>query len=292
MLAIKGIATNVFGGLVDKYSDQFGFVRDHLPLSDIKVPFRTYVSWIFLMTIVSFVVSGAVTPFFLLNFDLGIPLPILVFMMIFIPVMVAASTFVTFAFYPYQRANQRRKDMESNLPFALTHMGAVAESGVPPYVIFKLISEFSEYGEISKEMKKVVRNIDTFGLDPLSAVKEVAKKTPSDSFRQVLTGFVTTTESGGDLKLYLKSAGEQALFNWRIKREKFLQQLSMYAELYTGVLIAAPLFMVSLFAVMALIQPTLGGFDILTLSRISIYGMIPAINVMFLLFLKGMEVEI
>lgn len=292
MLELKGLATSLFGGLVDKYAEYFTFVKDNLGSADIKVPFRTYVSWVFFLTGVSFVISLIVTPSLLLAFSFGIPLPIRIMMIVFIPVLVAAATFMNFYFYPYQRTNTRRKDIETNLPFALTHMGAVAESGVPPYVIFKLISEFEEYGEISREMRKVVRNVDAFGLDPLSAVKEVAKKTPSEDFRQILTGFVTTTESGGDLKLFLKAAGEQALFTWRIKREKFLQQLSMYAEFYTGVLIAAPLFLVSLFAVMALIQPNLGGFDILTLSQLSIYGLIPAINVVFLIFLKGVEVEI
>jgi flagellar protein FlaJ len=171
-------------------------------------------------------------------------------------------------------------------------MGAVAESGVPPYIIFKLIGEFEEYGEIAKEMKKIMRNIESFGLDPLTAVKEVVKKSPSNDFKQTLMGFVTTTESGGDLKLYLKNAADQALFTWRIKREKFIQQLSMYAEFYTGVLIAAPLFLVSLFAVMALIQPNLGGLDIITLTRLSIYGLIPMINIVFLIFIRGIEMEI
>lgn len=291
-MEIKGIATNIFGGIVDQYAGSFGFVKDNLAPANIKTPFRTYVSWVFMLTTISLVISAIVTPPVLLSFDIGLSLPIKVFLIFIIPIVIAAATFLNFYFYPHQVANSRRKDMEANLPFALTHMGAVAESGVPPYVIFKLISEFDEYGEIAKEMKKVVRNIESFGLDPITAVKEVVKKTPSEDFKQIMMGFVTTTESGGDLKLFLKSAGDQALFTWRIKREKFLQQLSMYAEFYTGVLIAAPLFLVSLFAVMALIQPNLGGFDILTLSQMSIYGLIPMINIVFLVFLKGIEVEI
>lgn len=287
-----GLATNLFGWVVDKYAGEFKFVKDHLPSSDIKLPFRTYVSWVFMLTAASLAISAIATPIFLLTVDLGVQLPILVFMIIFIPLIVSATTFITFFFYPYQRTNSRRKDIESNLPFALTHMGAIAESGTAPYLIFKLISQFNEYGEVSKEVGKVVRNVDTFGLDELTAVKEVAKRTPSPDLKQILMGFITTIESGGDLKLFLKNAGEQALFNWRIKREKFLQQLSMYAEFYTGVLIAAPLFIVSLFAVMSFIQPNLGGFDILTLTQLSIYGLIPAINVVFLMFIKGMEVEI
>jgi len=256
------------------------------------VPFRTYVSWTIFLTIISFIISTIATASILAINGFGMPVFVRVIMAILVPFMISAGTFVYFFFYPAQMSGSRRKDMETNLPFALTHMGAVAESGVPPYVIFKLISEFDEYGEIAKEMGKIVRNIDNFGLDPLTAVKEVAKKTPSDEFKQILMGFVTTTESGGDLKLFLKSTSEQALFNWRIKRERFLQQLSMYAEFYTGVLIAAPLFLVSLFSVMALIQPNLGGFDILTLSQMSIYGLIPMINIVFLVFLKGVEVEI
>jgi flagellar protein FlaJ len=188
--------------------------------------------------------------------------------------------------------SSRKSNIESNLPFVLTHMGAVAESGVPPYVIFRLISQFEEYGEISKEMGKIVRNIETFGIDPLTAVKEVAEKTPSDAFRQMLLGFVTTTESGGNIKVFLKSAGDQALFEWRVKRERFLQQLSAYAEFYTGVLIAAPLFIIALFSVMSMIQPTIGAFGILDLMKISIYLIVPIINGAFLMFLRGVEVEI
>jgi flagellar protein FlaJ len=136
-----------------------------------------------------------------------------------------------------------------------------------------------------------VRNIETFGIDPLTAVKEVADKTPSDEFREMLLGFVTTTESGGNIKVFLKSAGEQALFNWRMKRERFLQQLSTYAEFYTGIMIAAPLFIIALFSVMSMIQPTIGSFEILNLMRISIYLIVPTLNSVFLVFLRGIEVE-
>jgi flagellar protein FlaJ len=201
-------------------------------------------------------------------------------------------TFIVFTFYPSQKAERRKRDIEANLPFALTHMGAIAESGIPPYVVFKLISNFKEYGEISKEMGKIVKNIDEFGVDPLTAVKEVANRTPSDSLKQVLLGFASTIEAGGNIKTFLRSMGEQALFEWRIRREKFLQQLTTIAEFYTGILIAAPLFIISLFAVMNMIQPTIGGFGIFDLMKLSIYALVPAINIGFLLFLSGVEVQI
>jgi len=289
MANIKSLAVSMFGRVVDKYGDLFSIVRTSLPKAEIKLTFRTYLSVVFLIATITYIASffGLILALTIVEISLLMK----VIYLLFVPFVSSIACITIFVFYPYNKANSRRKNIESNLPFVLTHMGAIAESGVPPYVIFRLIAEFEEYGEVSKEMKKVVRNIETFGINPLKAAKEVAERTPSDKLKQVLLGFVTTTESGGDVKIYLKNVGQQALFDWRIKREKYLQQLSAYAEFYTGILIAAPLFIIALFAVMAMIQPTVAGYDILFLTKLSIYLIVPALNGGFLLFLRGTEVE-
>lgn len=289
MLSYSTVATYLLSRLVDKLSPQFSFLRNQLVLANIKLPLRTYLSTAFFTSLLVFFVTVAGLLLAIVIFEINImKVPFLLTIPIFLPLL----CFLGFIYYPSHRVSSRRKNIETNLPFVLAHMGSIAEAGVPPYVIFKLIAEFEEYGEISKEMQKLVRNIDTFGLDPLTAVKELAERTPSKEFKQILLGIVTTTETGGDIKLYLKDAGERALFNWRTKREKFMQQLSAYAEFYTGILIAAPLFIISLFSVMNMIQPQLAGFNIIDLARLSIYILVPAINIGFLAFLRGVEVEI
>jgi flagellar protein FlaJ len=224
-----------------------------------------------------------------LVFKLSILVSVLV--LVLVPFVVAALIFIAGIFYPYQKLLSRRKSITTNLPFAISHMGAIASSGVPPQVIFKLLAEFKEYDALAEEMEKIARNVEVFGMDPISAMREVAKRTPSEKFKQLLLGLASTIESGGDLKTYLKNAGEQSLFTWRMKRQKYLQQLSSYAEFYTGLLIAAPLFLIALFSVMHMIQPELGGFDILQLMKISIYLVIPALNLGFLTFLEVTQVE-
>lgn len=288
-ISFKGLATSLFGNIADKYSNYFTMIKDSLPKADIRIAFRTYMSMAFFISVISYIGSLFVT---ITIFQI-IKLPLLqtVVYVIFVPFLVAIASFIFIIFMPYQKVSSRRKSIETNLPFVLTHMGAVAESGVPPYVIFKLISQFEEYGEVANEMKKIMRNIDVYGIDPLTSVKEVAKKTPSDSLKQILLGFTSTTESGGDIKIFLKSAGQQALFEWRMKREKFLQQLEAYAEFYTGILIAAPLFIIALFSVLNLVQGTFAGYNILDLMKMTIYLGIPIMNGTFLLFLRGVEVE-
>lgn len=291
MLNYKGLATLLFGEIADKYSNIniFSMIKNNLPKADIRIPFRSYMSMILLSCVLVYFTTLFALFFALRIFVVSTLMKIIY--MIFVPILNALVAFAVLSFYPYQRSLSRRRNIETNLPFVLTHMGAVVASGVPPYVVFKLISEFEEYGEVSKEMRKIVRNVDTFGIDPMTAVRQVAERTPSEDLKQILSGFVTTTESGGDVKLFLKNAGQQALFEWRIKREKFLQQLSAYAEFYVGILIAAPLFIIALFSVMNMISPTMGGFDILWLMKMSIYMIVPVLNVGFLLFMRGMEVE-
>jgi flagellar protein FlaJ len=292
MVSYAGLATFLFGRLIDRYADQLTLLREIYAQADMTMTFRSYVAatlftclLVWVASTVAIVMPGVtglipITPFMLIIISL------------LVPPLLAIVTFTALIYYPVRRAAHRRSSIEVNLPFALTHMGSIAAAGVPPYVIFRLISEFKEYEEVAKEMEKIVRNIEMFGLDPLTAAREVAKRTPSEEFRAMLHGFVTTTEAGGDVKHYLKVAGDRALFEWRLKRERFIRQLSAYAEFYTGIMIAAPLFIIALFAIMNMIQPTIAGFDILFLTKVSIYGLIPAINVGFLAFLRGFEVRI
>ena len=221
---VRGFATRVFGPIVDRNIQNFYFLKDVLLKSGLSISLRSYISLVFFSTLLIFVFSTIAT--FLVLYILRISLFLQIVYTIFIPFLISTISFALFLFYPFQIMLGRRKSIEVNLPFVLTHMGSVAQSGIPPYVIFKLISQFEEYGEAAKEFGKIVRNIEVFGMDPITAVKEVASRTPSESLKQILLGFASTTEAGGNVRLFLRNAGQQALFEWRIKREKFMQQLS------------------------------------------------------------------
>lgn len=284
-----GLATRIFGWVPDKYQDLFKGLTTVLPKSGINLPTRNYAAVISLTAFLGYFVGIALTLALIsiVQFSIFV-LPVVI---LFFPLMFALLVFLGMYTYPYQSALTRKTKIDTNLPFALAHMGSVAASGIPPSAIFKLLANFEEYGELAKEMKKIARNMEIFGMDPMSAVREVAKRTPSEKFKQILLGIVSTIEGGGDLKTYLQVMGEQTLFTWKNKREKYLQQLSAYAEFYTGLLIAAPLFIISLFSVMNMIEPNLGGYSILQLMRMSIYILIPLLNLGFIMFLNTTQVE-
>jgi len=287
----QSLALAIFGKVVDKNIEFFEPVKHVLPKADIKIPLRTYLSVMLLVTVLTYLAVLAFTVF-LVFYVLKVQLLLAIAYSLFIPFLAAAGVFLWYTFYPFQKSMIRKRNIEANLPFVITHMSSIADAGIPPSAIFHLISAFKEYGEVTKELSKIARNMEQFGMDPVRAIREVADRTPSEELRELLLGIVTTTESGGDIKLFLRTMGEQALFEWRIRRERFLQQMSTYAEFYVGIIIAAPLFLIALFAIMGLIQPNIAGYSIMDITKLSIYLLIPAINLGFLFFLRSIEVEI
>jgi len=164
-------------------------------------------------------------------------------------------------------------------------MSAVAGSGVPPRTIFKVLSRFEEYGELANESRKIARNIEFFGLDEITAIKEVAIRTPSKSFKNLLEGIMKTIQTGGNITQFLREQSDKALFDYRMKREKYNQNLAVYADLYTALLIAAPLLFIAILSVLSILGGSIYGVASQDLIRLGIFFLIPTLNTLFLVFI-------
>jgi flagellar protein FlaJ len=201
-----------------------------------------------------------------------------------IPSLFSSITFLLIYSYPVSVRQTRKRDIDANLPFALTHMAAVAESGAPPFTIFKILAEFEEYGEISKEAARIKRDVEVFGLDALSALRERVQKTPSKKFQYILQGLLSTIQSGGDIKTYLMEESKKSMFDYAIKKEKYNQLMSIYADLYTALLLAAPMIFIVVLSMLAVLG---GNFFNLSIQEIMNIGIITLVflNMVFITFL-------
>lgn len=279
----KRISVSLFGDLADKYSDYFRSLKTHLLSSNINIMVRTWACMIFMGVTLSFL--GSILAVALLRVFIPFPLVIFAYMLIFIPVVAASLTFLAFYYYPIQKSKSIEKETEIDLPFALAHMSAIASSGVPVEYIFQLLTDFKEYKAISKQARLIVRNIDKFGMSSIKAINLVARRTPSAQFRQMLNGMASTIEKGGNLSGYLKEMSEKALFNYKLKREEYLKTLSMYADIYTALLVAAPLMMLAVLAILNIIGGQIMGLSIQDMVNIVTFVALPALNVGFLIFI-------
>ena len=70
-----------------------------------------------------------------------------------------------------------------DLPYAITYMQALS-STIVLYDIFRSVYEAEDlYGEVSRECGIIVRDVELFGEDLLSAMSDVIAITPSDKFK-------------------------------------------------------------------------------------------------------------
>ena len=279
----RKLSVKVFGPLVDRTIGSFENLRIPLIGSGTSVLLRSWVSMTYMSTALTYISSLLVT--FVLSVYLVTDFVIFLYLTLFVPILAAAFVFLGFYLYPSQKARSVQKSIEIDLPFALSHMSAIASSGIPPEFMFQLITGFEEYKGISQEAKMIVRNIKTLGMSSVTAIEDVAKKTPSPALKQVLTGMAITIEKGGNVVRYLKEMADKSLFDYRLKREQYLKTLSTYADIYTALLVAAPLMMLAVLGVMSIIGGEVLGLGIQDMIQLITWVLLPFLNVIFLMFI-------
>lgn len=286
----KTIANTLFLSMKQFFPSLFEKMRSNMERADIKMLPETYFSIAIASSLVMLFVGYL---FFKIEAAiLGISGIVATIASVLLPAMFGIGTLTFFYIYPIQKITAKKRSIDSNLPFALNHMAAIASSGVPPEKAFEMLSEFKEYGSVSTESKKIVERIKVFGEDITTALREVGRATPSLKLKDLLYGMLTVIESGGNLREYLNEMAHLMLFNYKLERKKYLEALSTYADIYTAILIVAPLFLVSILTVMNIIPGSrFAGANLDTLMKIGIYVLIPLLNTGFLAFISLTQPE-
>ena len=244
---------------------------------------RTYISLMLFFTMIAL-------PLFLvfwvlLNLIFGLPWAV-------IPVIAILSTILTFLgfyFYPSSLTGARSEKIKNELPFALVHMSAVAGSGAQPISIFELVADSNEYIELRKEVKRILNYVNLFGYSLTTSLKNVSNTTPSREFKELLNGMISTIETGGDLKDYLKGKSEEALNTYKLERKKQIEALATYSEVYTAILIAAPLLLIVVLAIINAIGGQLGGISTSILAWTGVGILLPLLNIGFMVFVNAQQ---
>ncbi len=282
--AYERVAVKLFGDFASYLETHFTDVKENMKKADMKIIFKAYLSVIFLTIFMAYsVIFACLCILFYEKHGVTISTFSVPFA---VANLVALLIFLAGYYYPQARVNAKKRNIEAMLPFALNHMAAIASSGVPPYVMFRLLSNYEEYKEIAGEAKKIVRRIDLFGVDLTTAISEIAKKTPSDDLREVLDGMKVTIEEGGDVRKYLQELAREKLFDYKLKRERYSSVLSTYLSLYLSLLVVVPLIFVAFLSLFAFLPgASIAGLSVEFISNIFIYLVVPLLNTVFIMFI-------
>ena len=261
-----------------------GFYKS-LRISGIKVLSKTYISMMFLSAAIAFFAVTLLASAFYSAPNIIIQ----VIRGIMLGILGAGITLAIMYFYPASVAKAKESAIKADLPFVIINMAAVAGSGAKPISIFKTILSSDEYPGMKDEIKKIVNYVNLFGYDLSTALRAVARDTPSLKFKDVLDGIVNTITSGGDLKEYLNAMADEALTTYKLERQKAVEQIGTYSDIYTTILIAAPLLFFVTLAIIQTMGGEIGGVSVATISTFGTYLVIPLMNVGFIIFIDAVQ---
>jgi len=283
------LAYQLIGEKIERVLPLFEDLGLNLQKAGLKVNFKAYLSLTLFATILTSVISLIFIPC-LLAFVFNIPFFPAVLFGVGGGLFAVAFSIIGFYFYPIYRADKLKREVEDELPFTTGYMAILASAGVSPEKIFYSISNLSVSLTVSEEAKNIVRDVNLFGLDIISALEKTSKRTPSERFREMLEGFISTIHSGGNLAAYLREKSGQYMNLKRISLHKFSDTLSVLSEFYVSLLITGPLLMVIMLAVMAMLGGgNLGGLGPDLLLNLLTYLGIPLGSVIFLIILDAVS---
>jgi len=270
----------------------FRKLKRDLIKSNIEFVPAAYISVIFFATLMSVIVSIFIVLFFLF-FNLSVLPPFITgieesiglrFLKIFwILFAIPAATFLFIYVYPSLEKKSLATKINRELPFAVIHMSSISGSMIEPSKIFSIIISTKEYPNLEKEFIKLQNEINIYGYDLVTALRNRSFNSPSRKLADLFNGLATTITSGGDLPEFFDKRSQTLLFEHRLDMEKQLKTAETLMDIYISVVIAAPMILM-----LVLMMMRISGLGIaLSPSMISlvIILVVSIVNIFFLTFL-------
>jgi Flp pilus assembly protein TadB len=270
----------------------FALVKRDLTKTNLQFTPTSYISLI-LFTTSLVTIAGFIIFLFLLFFNVGAEFPIItkvtedigirflkVFWVLFI---IPIGTFLFMYFYPSLEKKSAEYQIDQELPFATIHMSAISGSLLEPSKIFSILISTKEYPYLEKEFTKLINEINIYGYDLVTALRNVALNTPSKKLAELFNSLATTITSGGNLSIFFNKRAQSLLFDYRLEREKYTKTAETFMDIYISVVIAAPMILMLLLMMMKI-----SGLGIsLSSSMITLIMVlgVTLVNIVFLTFL-------
>jgi flagellar protein FlaJ len=281
-------AYHLLGERTDRFLPLFKDMDTGLHKSGMRISLKPYVSLTLLTSLIASLSTMLLVPP-TLYFIFQIPLLPSFLFGIGGSLLAGALTVICFYIYPLYRADTIKRNLDDSMAFATGYLAILAGAGVPPDSMFRSLSNIPQELAIVNESKNIVRDIELFGVDMITALENESKRTPSKKFKELLEGFIATIHSGGNLMSYLLHRSRQNMKLKRIALRKFSDTLGVLSEFYVTLLVAGPLIFVVMLAVMAMLGGA--GFGLMNptlLLLLLTYIAIPVGSIIFLIILDAL----
>lgn len=161
------------------------------------------------------------------------------------------TTFVGFILYPMYIANERKRKININLPFATTFMYAMSRGSVTIIDVIEAVAEAEDtYGQVSVEFQSIANSIHYSTNDLRSAIKNEIEITPSAKLSELLEDLLNIIDTGSDMDTFFLHRSETYIEESKEEQKQILDQLEVLSEVYIVLFVASPIFVLVINVVM------------------------------------------
>lgn len=268
----------LFGKTAPSVLKRVGHFREKLERAKIKIYPETYISLMFFIAVLTIPIS-IVSIFIVLLYG---------FMPVIFLIPVPFYVMIGFILVPISRASDRSANLEREMPFAASYISVMASGGIAPYSSFKRLSEVDLLPGMKNEARDIIKDVEIFGIDPLTAIELAAKKNPLDIFKDFLSGYASTVIIGGDIRHFLERKAED-IFRARALRVKAAaERLGMLLETFIIVNVMMSLCFYIMFSVQNIGVGGGSGGDVTTIILYT-FVLSPMLSIMFVYLAHSMQ---
>jgi flagellar protein FlaJ len=274
---LEGWSFRLFGGVAPFFLAHVFQLKNMLDKARIKIYPETYVSLMFFVAILTLPVSIIATTLLL----------VYGFMPMLFLIPFPFYVIVGFMITPMSKASDRASGLEREMPFAAAYISVMASGGIAPYSSFKRLSDVELMPSMRNEAREIIKDVEIFGIDPLTALESAAKKNPLDIFKDFLSGYSSTVIIGGDIGHFLERKAEEIFKTRALRVKAAAERLGMLLETFIIVMVMMSLCFYILFAVNE-IQPT-AGTSMMSGILLYTYLFTPMLSLMFIYLAHSMQ---
>jgi len=266
----------LFGRFAPSFLKHVIEFKDYLERAKIKIYPETYVSLMFFIA------------------ALTLPVPIISIMILYLYGFIPMVFLVPFPIYvmigfmliPISRAGERASNLEREMPFTASYISVMASGGIAPYTSFKRLADVELMPAMRAEAREIVKDVEIFGIDPLTAIENAAKKNPLDVFKDFLSGYASTVIIGGDIRHFLERKAEDIFKTRALRVKAAAERLGMLLETFIIVMVLMSLCFYILFSVESIYS-----IGISTYSGIILYTYLftPMLSLVFIYLAHSMQ---
>jgi len=266
----------LFGRVAPSFLKNVLEFKDYLERAKIKIYPETYVSLMFFIALLTLPVSIiSIVILYLYGF---IPIVFLVPLPFYV--------MIGFLLIPMSRAGERASNLEREMPFAAAYISVMASGGIAPYTSFKRLAEVELMPAMKGEAREIIKDVEIFGIDPLTAIENSAKKNPLDVFKDFLAGYASTVIIGGDIGHFLERKAEDIFKTRALRVKAAAERLGMLLETFIIVMVLMSLCFYILFSVESIYSVGISSYSGIILYT---YLFTPMLSMMFIYLAHSMQ---